>query len=155
GKGVLALLEKTGRLERDIKALEEAAAEFKAQALLENAELRSGGINNAPALAQGDLLLAQIFPGTGIDEILRIGRAAQKKTGDLLVLASEKDLKFAAFCSQKGRDIRPLIKDAMEKQGGRGGGGPGFFQGLFESPEALSAFMAAVRDTAGTGENQP
>ncbi|MDR1099140.1 MAG: alanyl-tRNA editing protein, partial [Treponema sp.] len=40
GKGVLALLEKTGRLERDIKALEEAAAEFKAQALLENAELR-------------------------------------------------------------------------------------------------------------------
>jgi alanyl-tRNA synthetase len=144
GKGVLALLEKTGRLERELKALEEAAAEFKAQALLEKT---GSGRDSGP--------LAEIFPGTGIDEILRIGRAAQKKTGALLVLASETDLKFAAFCSQKGIDIRPLIKDAMEKQGGKGGGGPGFFQGLFESPEALSAFMAAVRAAAGTGEDRP
>jgi alanyl-tRNA synthetase len=148
-KGVLALLEKTNRLERELKVREEAAAEFKAQALLEKAGLCSGR-------DRGDLLLAaEIFPETGIDELLRIGRAAQKKTGALLVLAAEKDLKFAAFCSRKELDIRPLVKEAMEKQGGKGGGGPGFFQGLFETPEALAAFMAAVRVAGGTGEDRP
>jgi alanyl-tRNA synthetase len=155
GKGVLALLEKTGKLERDLKALEEAAADAKAQVLLEKAGLRSGG---GPALsrpaaegpgsapAAGPLpLLAETVPGAGIDEVLRIGRAAQKKTNARLVLASEKDVKFAAFCSAPGADVRPLVKEAMEKNGGKGGGGPGFFQGLFDSPGALAAFMAAVQ----------
>jgi alanyl-tRNA synthetase len=136
GKGVLALLEKTAALERELKAREEAAAETSAQALLEKAAPRS-----APG---GDPLVAEIFPRAGIDEVLRIGRAAQKKTGALLVLASEPDLKFAAFCPRKDQDIRPLVKEAMEKQGGKGGGGPGFFQGLFDTPEALTAFMDSL-----------
>jgi alanyl-tRNA synthetase len=139
GQAVLALLEKTGKLERDLRALEEAAAETKALALLEKAGLRADRIPGPVPLA------AEIFPAAGIDEVLRIGRAAQKKTGACLVLASEKDLKFAAFCSVKGYDVRPLVQKAMENQGGRGGGGPGFFQGLFDSPGALLAFMAAVK----------
>jgi alanyl-tRNA synthetase len=139
GKAVLALLEKTGRLERDLKALEEAAAETKAQVLLEKAGLRPGQSSGAVPL------VAETFPAAGIEEVLRIGRAAQKKTGACLVLASEKDLKFAAFCPVKGYDVRPLVQKAMEDQGGKGGGGPGFFQGLFDSPEALAAFMAAVK----------
>jgi alanyl-tRNA synthetase len=140
GKGVLALLEKTGRLERELKALEEVAADMKAQALLEKAGLLSGAARDSSSVP----LAAEIIPGAGIDEVLRIGRAAQKKTGACLVLASEKDMKFAAFCPVKGYDVRPLVKEAMENQGGKGGGGPGFFQGLFDSPEALAAFMAAV-----------
>jgi alanyl-tRNA synthetase len=153
GKAVLALLEKTGRLERDLRALEEAAAETKAQALLEKAGLLPGPApdsREAPdsggAPDSGPVPPAvEMFPAAGIDEVLRIGRAAQKKTRACLVLASERDMKFAAFCSAKGRDVRPLVQEAMEKQGGKGGGGPGFFQGLFDSPEALRAFMAAVK----------
>jgi alanyl-tRNA synthetase len=142
GKAVLALLEKTGRLERDLKALEEAAAETKAQALLEKAGLLPGAAPDSGAVP----LAAEIFPAAGIGEVLRIGRAAQKKTGACLVLASETDMKFAAFCSVKGYDLRPLVQEAMEQQGGKGGGGPGFFQGLFDSPAALRAFMAAIQN---------
>jgi alanyl-tRNA synthetase len=147
GKGVAALVEKTGRLERDLKTLEEEAAEARALSLLEKAGLPSAGVSGKDGPSGSALILAEIFPHAGIDEVLRIGRAAQKKTGAVLVLASEKDLKFAAFCSVKGYDIRPLVKEAMEKEGGKGGGGPGFFQGLFDSPEALTAFMAAVKNS--------
>jgi alanyl-tRNA synthetase len=141
GKAVLALLEKTSGLERDLRALEEAAAETKARALLEKAGLLPGRAPDSGAVP----LATEIFPGAGFDEVLRIGRAAQKKTAACLVLASEKDLKFAAFCSVKGYDVRPVVKEIMEKHGGKGGGGPGFFQGLFDSPGAPSAFMAAVK----------
>jgi alanyl-tRNA synthetase len=144
GKAALALLEKTGKLEQDLKALEEAAAETRALALLEKAGLRSG---QAPDSGSVPLVL-ETFPAAGIDEVLRVGRAAQKKAAACLVLASEKDLKFAAFCPVKGYDVRPLVQAAMEKQGGKGGGGPGFFQGLFDSPASLAAFMAAVEASA-------
>jgi alanyl-tRNA synthetase len=154
GKGVLALLEKTGRLERDLKALEEAAAEMKARDLLDKAGLLSAGEGSAPDSGPVPLV-AEFVPGAGIDEILRIGRADQKKTGALLVLASKKDLKFAAFCSLKGFDLRPLLAESLASRGGKGGGGPGFFQGLFDSPEALSAFMAAVQNVPGIAKARP
>jgi alanyl-tRNA synthetase len=132
GKAVQALLEKTAKLERDLKSFEEAAAETKAEALLS----KIGGAGT---------VLIETYPHAGIEEILRIGRAAQKKTAAVLVLASERDKKFAGFCSVKTTDIRPLLKDAMETRGGKGGGGPGFFQGLFDSAEALAAFLADLR----------
>jgi alanyl-tRNA synthetase len=80
-----------------------------------------------------------------MEEVLRIGRAAQKKTAALLVLASEQDLKFAAFSADKKLDLRARFKDAMEAHRGRGGGGGGFFQGQFESAESLKAFLSALR----------
>jgi alanyl-tRNA synthetase len=58
-----------------------------------------------------------------------------------LVLASREERKFAAFCAAKGADIRPLLKEPLERHGGRGGGGPGFFQGVFQTREELAAFM--------------
>ncbi|GHT92671.1 alanyl-tRNA editing protein [Spirochaetia bacterium] len=131
GRAVQALLDKTAGLERDLKAFEEAAAETKAEALLRK-------IN-------AETVLVETYPDAGIEEILRIGRAAQKKTAAILVLASARDKKFAAFCSAKSTDIRPLLKDAMEAHNGRGGGGPGFFQGLFDSAEALAAFLNTVK----------
>jgi alanyl-tRNA synthetase len=153
GKGVLALLEKTARLERDLKVREEEAAEIKVRDLLNKAGLPPAAGSGAPASGPVPVL-AEYVPGAGIDEVLRIGRAAQKKTGALLVLASEKDQKFAAFCSLKGFDLRPLLKAPLEAQGGKGGGGPGFFQGLFDSPDALAAFMAAVQALPGTPETR-
>jgi alanyl-tRNA synthetase len=152
GKGVLALLEKTGRLERELKAREEEAADLKARELLGQWGLLSAGESGGPGPVP---VAAECIPGAGIDEVLRIGRAAQKKTGALLVLGSEGDLKFAAFCSRKGFDMRPLLKELMEARGGKGGGGPGFFQGLFESPGDLAAFMAALRAAPGIAETRP
>ncbi|MDR0997870.1 MAG: alanyl-tRNA editing protein [Treponema sp.] len=132
GAGVLALLEKTARLERDLRAYEEAEAEGLAKTLLERAE------------KEKQPLVAETYRNGSIEKILRIGRAAQKKTGAVLVLASREDKKFAAFCAARGTDIRPLLKEPMERHGGRGGGGPGFFQGAFETEEGLAAFMGEV-----------
>jgi alanyl-tRNA synthetase len=159
GKAVQALLEKTAKLERELKAGEEAAAETKAAALLSKIEAAgkagsagngsaaetASGVSGASGTAPGATVLVEMYPDTGIEEIIRIGRAAQKKTDAVLVLASGKDKKFAGFCSVKSTDIRPLLKAAMEAHQGKGGGGPGFFQGLFDSDEALAAFLAGVK----------
>jgi alanyl-tRNA synthetase len=160
GKGVLALLEKTAQLERKVKALEEEAAQIKAEALIRKAGLLaadtqappaaqasvSGAVfpEKGPTLKGEGVLLVESFPEAGIEELLQIGRAAQKLSAAAIILVSEKDKKFAAFCSFKGTDLRILVKEIMEAQGGRGGGGPSFFQGLFPSEEALAAFIAGL-----------
>jgi alanyl-tRNA synthetase len=134
GKGTLALLEKANAFERQIKDMENAAAETKARALLENAD-RQG--NSA--------LITESYTDAGIDEAIRIGKAASKLSKSVIILASEKDIKFAAFCSAKGCDIRPLLAGIFEKANGKGGGGPSFFQGQFAAKEDLASFLAAVR----------
>jgi alanyl-tRNA synthetase len=139
-KGVLAQLEKTARLEAQLKELAEENAQFQAAALLRK---------HAPAETGGDAggegrIITEYFPAADMDTLLRIGRAAQKLTGAALVLASGREAKFAAFCSVKKTDLRPLLGPAMEARGGKGGGGPSFFQGVFPSGEDLAAFLAAL-----------
>jgi alanyl-tRNA synthetase len=131
GKGTLALLEKANALERQVRDMENAAAETKARALLENAG------NSA--------FITESYADADIDEAIRIGKAASKSSESVIIIAAEKDLKFAAFCSAKERDIRPLFAGAFEKANGRGGGGPSFFQGQFAAREDLASFLAAVR----------
>jgi alanyl-tRNA synthetase len=135
GAGVLALLEKTARLERRLKALEEEAALNRARTLLHEA-----GIGKD---SQGKVL-AMSFPEANMEELLRIGRAAQQLCPSVIVLASEPEKKFAAFCSHKAADVRAFLKGPLEAQGGRGGGSPSFFQGLFPGVEGLRAFIAAL-----------
>jgi alanyl-tRNA synthetase len=138
GAGVLALLERNAAMERELKALQDLAAEQKAEALLAKARGRTDSAAESPSP-----LVAETYDA-GFDEILRIGRAAQKKTSAVLLLASRDEKKFAAFCSDKGTDLRPLLKAAMEKNGGKGGGGAGFFQGVFETASALESFLGNV-----------
>jgi alanyl-tRNA synthetase len=140
GQGVLALLEKTKTMERRVNDLADAAAEIKAAALLEKA--------NGHACGSAAGMVIERYTSEEMEDVLRIGRAAQKLTAAVLILASEKDMKFAAFCSAKDRDVRPLVKAPFEKAGGRGGGGPLFFQGQFASAAELSNFLAALK--AGT-----
>jgi alanyl-tRNA synthetase len=148
GKGVLTLLEKTSRLEGTLKILQEDAARRKAETLL-----RTAGLWEAdPAAGEGKVLIESLAD-TDMDELLRIGRAAQKLTGAVLVLGSEKEAKFAAFCSAQGADVRPLVKQAMEARKGRGGGGPSFFQGLFDHPETLKLFLSALTEAAKASPN--
>jgi alanyl-tRNA synthetase len=134
GKGVLDYIDKAAVIERRLKQMEEDAARVKAEALVKKAESAVGGTS----------VIFETYPDSDIDEILRIGRLAQKLTEKILVLASEKDFKFACFCGAKGVDVRPLVKDAFEKAGGKGGGGPSFFQGSFATSEALAGFVNVV-----------
>ncbi|MDR3249102.1 MAG: alanyl-tRNA editing protein [Treponema sp.] len=139
GAGVLSLLERSARLERDLKALEDAAAEERANALLAKSGAKSPGEAGVGAVGP----IAETYD-LRFDDILRIGRAAQKKTAAILLLASRPDKKFAGFCSDKKADLRPLLLPAMEQFGGKGGGGPGFFQGVFETPDALEKFIGIM-----------
>jgi alanyl-tRNA synthetase len=147
GRGVLALLERTGRLERNLKAREEELAEYQAGALLRELGLPGG---EAPADSP---ILKLIFNDRDIEEAARIGRAAQKLRGGPVLAVSRRDLKFAALCAPKTGDLRALLQDPMIRCGGRGGGGPAFFQGVFPGPGELDAFLRALPE--GAEENSP
>jgi alanyl-tRNA synthetase len=138
GKGVLELVEKASAMERRLKALAEDAARIRAEDLVKK--------NGVAGEAGSGKVVVETFPDPEIDEVLRIGRAAQKLSDAVFVLASEKDRKFAAFCGVKGLDIRPLVKGAFEATGGRGGGGPSFFQGSYASAGELGEFLSLLRE---------
>jgi alanyl-tRNA synthetase len=144
GAGVLALLDRANRLEGDLKNAQEELARFKAEALFRE-DL------GAPEDGKGCLFTA-LLPDADMEETLRIGRAAQRLTQAVLVLGSVRAGEFAAFCALKGMDIRPLVGDAMEARGGRGGGGPSFFRGAFPSGEALRAFLEDLSKTPADGQ---
>jgi alanyl-tRNA synthetase len=130
--GALSLLEKAKELEKKLDAYEGAVARREAEALI------GGALNSA----QGGLIRRTY--AFDMDMTLRIGKAAQKLSEALIVLASEKDCTFAAFCSQKSRDLRSLFQEKLAAQGGSGGGGGGFFQGAFSSAGALKNFVDSL-----------
>ncbi|MCL2480032.1 MAG: alanyl-tRNA editing protein [Treponema sp.] len=137
GSGVLDLAEKTNALERKVKELEDATAGMKARALLEKGKERS--------------VIAETYPDTSAEEIIRIGKAAQKLSESVLILGSGKDLKIIALCSAAGRDIRPLLAGAFEKNKGKGGGNKSFFQGQFPAKENFDAFFDELKNVPGEG----
>ncbi|MDR2176715.1 MAG: alanyl-tRNA editing protein [Treponema sp.] len=144
GAGVLALLERAAVLERELKALRETAAEIRADALLAKAVPPAKAAPRAGTVPEeGPPLITASYDGS-FDEVLRTGRAAQKKTAAILLLACRTENKFAAFCSAKGVDLRSLFAAGMERRGGKGGGGAGFFQGAFETRDALESFLSDV-----------
>ena len=150
GKGVLELLEKNAQTERRLKSLEEEAARVKAEALISKAALLNNTADAAkPSDSRGPVIVVESYADAGIDEVLCIGRAAQKETRAALILVSERDLKFAAFCTAEGFDLCPLVKEAMEARGGRGGGSSSFFQGSFGTKEAMDAFLLYLKKNSG------
>jgi alanyl-tRNA synthetase len=150
GKAVLTLIDKSNLLEKRIKELDEAAAQGKAKRLLHQAKILKSrewdkGTLEASVEVPGKLRIFNItYPDSEMEDLIRIGRAAQMLTPAVLVFSSKLMLKFAAFCSSGDVDIRPLFKDLMEAQDGRGGGSASFFQGLFTSAEKLEAFLASL-----------
>jgi alanyl-tRNA synthetase len=150
GKAVLALLERFGQLEKHVQEIEETAAHGKAKNLLHKARVLNSRDKDNEKNEQGGTVSGKLqvftinYSDSEMGDLLRIGRAAQKLSPAVLVFFSTFLLKFAAFCSAEGADIRPLLKDRMEAQGGRGGGSATFFQGLFSSVEKLDAFLASL-----------
>jgi alanyl-tRNA synthetase len=129
GKGALELAEKYRALQQKYDEMVLAASEARAKALVEKT---AGG-------AVIELL------DEGMDEALRIGKAASRLTGTLIVIGSRRDLKFTALASAEGADIRPFIKEYVDRAGGRGGGGSGSFQGSFSAEKQLEEFIDMVR----------
>jgi alanyl-tRNA synthetase len=141
GKGVLDYLEKTSQTEKRLKALAEKAVYEMAKALLQKATDAEKSRN----ASDGPAIIVENYSDTDINTVLSIGKIAQKQTQAALILASEQDIKFAAFCSTKGFDLRLFLKDSFEAQAGRGGGSPSFFQGSFGTKEALNNFLKAIQ----------
>jgi alanyl-tRNA synthetase len=142
GRGFLDFLEKTSQTEKRLKALEEKAVREMADVLL----LKAAGAEKSACANAAPVIIVESYSDTDIDTVLLIGKIAQKQTQVPLILASEQDIKFTAFCSTKGFDLRAFLKDAFEAQGGRGGGSPSFFQGSFGTKEALNAFLEIMRN---------
>jgi len=140
GKGVTELLEKSAKMEKRLKIFEEKAIQEKAQALLSKAAL----LDTAASSGANPRIVIESYAEESIDEVMSIGKAAGKQIEAALILASQQDHKFIAACSVKGFDIRAFIKSAFEAQGGRGGGSPSFFQGSFQTKEALDAFLREI-----------
>ncbi|MDR0497499.1 MAG: alanyl-tRNA editing protein [Treponema sp.] len=144
GKGLLEFLEKNTQMEKRLKALEEKAIHEKAEALLQNAAFLSGAANAfKPAGPELPVIVVESYPDESIDEVLSIGKIAQKQSQAAFILASEQDCKFIAIAA-KGFDIKSLIKDTFDAHGGKGGGSASFFQGSFATKEALKAFLGKV-----------
>ena len=157
GQGILDFLEKTALSEKRLKELEEKALRLKAGELLR--KLDEASLNNK--IEDKPLVLVESYSEEGIDEIINIGKEALKEGGlkdgafkedgqnqqdqaqAVLILASQGDLKFAAFSSLRGFDLRSFLKEPFEKFGAKGGGGPSFFQGNFRTKENMSEFLLA------------
>ena len=138
GKAVAALSEKTSRLEEQIREYEEEAAKKTAGELL-------AGAFAQPETEKNPALYAESFSGKEMDELLRIGKHMQKNTGAIIVLGTEKNLKFTAVCSAKGADVQGQFKTIVETTGGKGGGGPSSFQGQFDSIDKYNAFFTELK----------
>jgi alanyl-tRNA synthetase len=136
GAAALALLEKAGKMEERLKALAEEAARIRACAIIEKAELEGAGPGSWHT---------EYFPDADMEEVTNLGKQLRELSGAVFVLGAGKDRKFAALCSAEGADIRPRLKEVLEKAGGKGGGGKDFFQGQFASCDELEAFLAGFR----------
>ena len=143
GNGVLEYLEKAGQMEKRLKVLESKAIQEKAEALIRRA---AGQRPDAAKPAGSPVIVIESFEEDDIHNVLSIGKLVQKYSAEMFILVSEPDLKFSAFCRTEGFDLRLFIKDAMEAQGGRGGGSNSLFQGSFGTKEALDAFIAAINN---------
>jgi alanyl-tRNA synthetase len=136
GPAVLALLEKAGSMEEQLKTMAEEAARIRACAIIEKAELEGAGPGSWHT---------EYFSDADMEEVSNLGRQLRELSGAVFVLGAGKDKKFAALCSAESADLRPRLKAALEKAGGKGGGGKDFFQGQFTSSDELKAFLAGLQ----------
>jgi alanyl-tRNA synthetase len=136
GKAAIAFAERMALQDRALLNLRETLAGYEA----------------ARIAAAGDgQTIVECFGDRGIDEALRVGRALQKLTDAVIVVASGADRKAAALTVRKDSDLRPTMKALLEANRGVGGGGPSYFQAAFDSKVDLDSFLAAARQAFSGG----
>jgi alanyl-tRNA synthetase len=134
GQGVLDFVEKAKNNEQQLKSLKEEACLMKAETLVKKEAIYKA------ISGQNWAFITESYK-TDMNEIINIGKKAQKLSQAVLVLASETENKFAAFCGQKDIDLRPFFMELLAESGGKGGGSPSFFQGSFDSPDLLKKIL--------------
>ena len=137
GRGVLDFAAKTGNLEQQIKYLKEELSSIKAQALV-----KKSGFDKTVCGEKRTFIIESY--NAEMNDVLNIGKKAQKLSDAVLILLSATENKFASYCSQKDMDIRRVFPEKMEKYGGKGGGGASFFQGSFGTRENLEDFIREI-----------
>lgn len=130
GAATVALAERMALQDRSLLNLRETLAGHEASRI---------------AATSGGKAVVECFGDRGIDEALRVGRALQKLTDAVVVIASGADRKAAALTSRKDIDLRPTMKALLEAHHGVGGGGPSYFQAAFDSKADLDGFLDASR----------
>lgn len=132
GRGTAAAAERSAALDRTVLTLREQLASMEAERL-------------AAAAPAGAAVLVASYNDRGMDEALRVGRALQKLSSAVVLVASSPERKAAALCSRRDLDLRPAMRELFAAHRGTGGGGPSFYQGAFSSHADLQAFLAAAR----------
>lgn len=134
GGAVASLVDRVASLERSLLNARESLASQEASRLVAAAAGRT---------------IAECYGDRSMDEALRVGRAAQKATNAVVIVASGADLKAAVLTSRSDLDLRGTVKALMETHGGKGGGGPSFVQAAFSSRGQLDGFIAAAAASFG------
>jgi len=130
GAAVLRMTDRLTAQERTLLNLRENLAAYEAKSLAATAAGRN---------------IVECFSDKSIDEAVRVGRALQKLSQTIIIVASGPDRKAAILCARQDIDLRPAVKPLMEAHGAKGGGSPSFFQLAFDSKAQLDAFLASAR----------
>ena len=132
------LLEEQKELNRQIRVLEEMAAEVEAQKLLSSAQ----------GLTDGSSLITQIFKSRDAESLKKLAQALIANPHTIALLASgDKDtarLVFARSSDAPG-DMNALMREACTMLDGRGGGRPDLAQGGGKHVERLNETMTLIR----------
>lgn len=120
-----ALSNRNRELEAALKSALDAAATAEAKSIA------SGVPAGAPVIVS--------LPDGDFAGAMRLAKALSG-LGLAAVVASGLDLKAAASCPDGG-NLSALLKPLMLESGGKGGGGPTFFQAAFEESRRLAEFM--------------
>ena len=143
-RGVAALQERFASLERTSFNLREQTAQLEAERILREIDDQDRSVLDRSSRNRAAAVV-RFFGDRTMDDALRIGRALQKASSAVIVVASGADRKVAALCSRNDLDLRPLLRELVEAHGGKGGGSPSFYQGAFNAMADLEAFLAAAR----------
>ena len=132
------LLEEQKELNRQIRVLEEMAAEVESQKLLSSAQV----------LTDGSSLITQIFKSRDAESLKKLAQALIANPHTIALLASgDKDtarLVFARSSDAPG-DMNALMREACTMLDGRGGGRPDLAQGGGKHVERLDETMTLIR----------
>jgi alanyl-tRNA synthetase len=132
------LLEEQKELNRQIRVLEEMAAEVEAQKLLSSAQV----------LTDGSSLITQIFKTRDAESLKKLAQALIANPRTIALLASRnKDTARLVFArsADAPSDMNALMREACTMLDGRGGGRPDLAQGGGKHVERLDETMTLIR----------
>ncbi len=143
------ILEENKELHRQVRLLDEIAAEVEAQKLLSSAReiVVNRGVEPKAGVIGGARLVTHIFDARDAESLKKLAQALIANPGTIALLASrDKDtgrLVFARSTDAAG-DMNALMREACAMLDGRGGGRADLAQGGGKQVERLDEIMQAI-----------